>query len=135
MTEEHGNDELDKMLFANLVMMLSSSAMQQLGKLVNPETKKSEVNLEAAQLTIDMLSMLKNKTRGNLSKEEDGMLNGILSSLQMNYVETAASAPSKPVEPPNEEPPANETAKASEPTEPKKSAEKRDPKYHKTYGS
>ena len=81
--------DMNKMLFLNLVMMLSSSAMQQLGKLVNPVTQKTEVNLEGAQVSIEMLVMLKEKTKGNLDDEETKMLNDILTSLQMNYVETA----------------------------------------------
>ena len=122
--------ETNKVLFSNLVMMLSTSAMQQLGKLVNPATGKAEVNLEAAQFTIDMLSMIKEKTKGNLDGDEDNLLTHVLSTLQMDYVEVARSAP--PAAAPGAEPPA-----ASEPpSSPGQPAEeKKDPKYRKSYGA
>lgn len=85
--------DMNKILFANLVMMLSSSAMQQLGKLVNPLTNKTEVSLEGARMTIDMLEMLKAKTEGNLDAEEAKMMKEILSTLQINYVETSQNPP------------------------------------------
>jgi len=136
--------ELHKILFSNLVMMLSSSAMQQLGKIVNPMTGKSEVSLEGAQVTIDMLEMLSTKTQGNLDNEEVRLLGDILSSLQMNYVETAKSAPQQappdtPAEPQaaaSPEPQAESDPSADEPQVEIKSGDKGDePKYHKSYGS
>ena len=74
MTDTPNDANMNKALFANLVMMLSSSAMQQLGKLVNPLTGKTEVHLEGAQVSIDMLAMIQSKTEGNLDDEEKQML-------------------------------------------------------------
>ena len=65
MSDETAGSQESKALFANLVMMLSTSAMQQLGMIENPITKQAEVNLQGAQLSIDMLSMLRDKTTGN----------------------------------------------------------------------
>ena len=115
----------DNILFTNLIMMLSTSTMQNLGKLVNPMTNKPELNLEIAQLTIDMLEMLRNKTKGNLDKDEEKFLGGVLSSLQMNYVETEKSAPAKAVE-----------AEKQKPADKPKEADTKDDqaKYHKSYG-
>ena len=96
MSDNTRKDEMNKALFANIVMMLGSSAMQQLGKLMNPLSGKTEVSLEGAQITIDMLAMLREKTKGNLDRDEDKMLNDLLSSLQLNYVETAAEEEKKP---------------------------------------
>lgn len=87
--------EMNKILFANLIMMLSSSAMQQLGKLVNPVTGKTELQLDGARMTIDMLEMLKEKSTGNLDAEEEKMMKEILSTLQLNYVETSKNPPAK----------------------------------------
>ncbi|MEI6563143.1 MAG: DUF1844 domain-containing protein [bacterium] len=98
--------DMNKALFMELAIMLSSSAMQQLGKIINPMTGKTEIHLEAAQATIDMLEMLEAKTRGNLDREEERLIKNTLTALQMNYVETSASAqtakitPEKPSEPP-----------------------------------
>lgn len=87
--------DMNKAMFMELIMMLSSSAMQQLGKIINPMTGKTELHLEAAQATIDMLEMLEAKTKGNLDREEDRMIKNILTSLRMNYVETSATASAK----------------------------------------
>ncbi len=73
--------------FVNLVISLSQAAMQQLGKIANPLTGKVERNLDQAKLTIDMLEMLKEKTKGNLTKEEEKMIKEILANLQLNYVD------------------------------------------------
>ena len=52
------SSEMHKAMFMQLVVMLSSSAMHHLGKIINPATGKTELNLEAAQATIDMVEMI-----------------------------------------------------------------------------
>ena len=88
-------EEINKTMFLHLVMMLSSSAMQQLGKLVNPAIGKTQVNLEGAQFTIDLLDALAAKTKGNLDKDEQRLLTETLMTLKMNFVETMESTPDK----------------------------------------
>ena len=83
--------DMNKALFLNLVTMLSMSAMQQMGKIINPMTGKTEVNLEGVQTTIDMLDMLEAKSRGNRDADEDKVLKDTLTMLKMNYVETKNS--------------------------------------------
>lgn len=145
MTDEAKKNEMNKALFSSLVMMLGSSAMQQLGKLVNPMTNQTEVNLEGAQMTIDMLDMLKDKTRGNLDTDEEKMFTDLLSSLQMNYVQTVQEQKSggQPEEPettpeaPTPEDPATEDAPADKDagdSPDDKKPDPKDPKYHKSYG-
>jgi hypothetical protein len=73
-----------------LILGLQSSAWMLLGKVANPITGKEERNLEAAKATIDTLLMLKDKTKGNLSKNEDDLLSNILQQLQLNYVDEAS---------------------------------------------
>jgi hypothetical protein len=77
--------------FLQLVLSLEASAMQQMGKLQNPITGKTESNLELAKATIDMLSMIEKKTEGNLSEDEDRLLKRILYQLRMNYVDELKS--------------------------------------------
>ena len=135
---------MNKALFLNLVMMLGSTAMQQLGKIVSPLSGKAEVDLRGAQASIDMLSMLQAKSEGNLDSDETRMLGDTLSSLQMNYVETARSAEAQPSADPAEAPTeatgedAGEEAPEAEATDaPEASAtegESKDPKFHKSYG-
>jgi len=132
MTEDNKNDHIHKALFTSLVAMLASSAMQQLGKLVNPMTNQTEVNLEGAQVSIDMLEMLQKKTEGNLDEDEDRMLTDALSSLHMNYVQTSQAAPAEET---GEEQPATETGdQAPEQDLETPEGDPKDPKYHKSYG-
>lgn len=77
----------DEALFIGLVSMLSQGALQHLGKIADPSTGKAEKNLEGARISIDLLVMIKNKTRGNLSADEEKFLSSTLAHLQLNYVE------------------------------------------------
>jgi hypothetical protein len=81
--------EINPYLF-NLVTMFSSSAWCQLGKMQNPVSGKIENDLKGAQVTIDMLIMLRDKTKGNLTKKEEEMLSSTISNLQINYADEAA---------------------------------------------
>ncbi len=74
-------------LFSLLVTQLTTSAWVQLGKIPDPVSGKIQRNLEAASLSIDILDVLAEKTRGNLTTEEQQLLDGSLSQLKLNYVE------------------------------------------------
>jgi len=71
----------------NLVMSFYFACWQQLGKVVNPVTNKIEKNLEQAKYSIDMLIILRDKTKGNLSSEEEKTLQEAIANLQLNYVD------------------------------------------------
>lgn len=73
--------------FVSLVMMLASACWQQLGKVPNPVSGKTEMELEHARITIELLTMLRDKTRGNLTVDEDQMLTNTISDLQLNYAD------------------------------------------------
>jgi len=75
-----------KELFLALVHSFQSAAMQQLGKILNPFTQQIERDLPQAQLSIDMLAMLQERTSGNLTPEESRFLAHVLRELQLNYV-------------------------------------------------
>ena len=75
------------MLFMSLVLSLSQAAMQHMGKVTNPLTGEIERNLEQAKVTIDMMEMLKEKSKGNLVKEEEKFIGETLATLQLNYVD------------------------------------------------
>ncbi len=55
----------------------------------NPQTGKSEKNLKVAKETIDILEMLKEKTKGNLTKEEGELFDHILYEVRMGYMEVS----------------------------------------------
>ena len=73
-------------LFMTLISSLASQAWIQLGKIKNPATDKLEKNLDAASMSIDMLAMLKEKTKNNLEDYETQMLDKSLNDLKMNFV-------------------------------------------------
>jgi hypothetical protein len=75
--------------FIEFVMMQAQNAALFLGQIPNPQTGKGEVNLELAKMFIDQLSMIQEKTRGNLMNEETAVLRNTLSNLQMAFVEVS----------------------------------------------
>ncbi len=89
MAEQFTREQMFEALFFNLVMMFHTSAMQHMGKLKNPLTDKIERDLLQAQMSIDMLDMLKAKTKGNLSENESRFLDRMISELKLNYVDEA----------------------------------------------
>ena len=74
--------------------MFHTSAMQGLGKMADP-TGKINKNLEYVSQTIDLIEMLKEKTKGNISTDIEKMLDGMLSELRLNYVDEKSKAPEK----------------------------------------
>jgi hypothetical protein len=75
--------------FFQLVVSLQMAAMQNLGKIASPVSGEVERNLEQAKVSIDMLAMLDEKTKGNLTDEEKKLLEKSLYELRMNYVDEA----------------------------------------------
>mgnify|MGYP000603720836 FL=1 len=72
--------------FSTFIMSLTSSAFYHLGDMPDPSTGKKEVNLPAVQQTIDMLIMLREKTKGNLKEDEKKHLEQLVYELQVKYV-------------------------------------------------
>ena len=73
--------------FSALVMSLYTQALIALGGIENPVTGKREKDLPQARWTIDLLGILEDKTRGNLSNDEKNILEANLYQLRMRYVE------------------------------------------------
>lgn len=76
--------------------MFQTLAFQQLGKLMNPITGKMERDLHQARITIDMLQMIREKTAGNVTDREKGLLDGVLMDLQLNYIDELNRGEEKP---------------------------------------
>ena len=72
--------------FSTFIMSLTSSAFYHLGDMPDPSTGKKEVNLPAVQQTIDMLGMLREKTKGNLKEDEEKLIEQLIYELQVKYV-------------------------------------------------
>lgn len=81
------NEALPGVDFATFVLSLSHSALVHLGEAPNPETGGVEKNLPLARQTIDLIAMLEDKTKGNLTGDEERLIGQILFDLRMRYVE------------------------------------------------
>jgi len=75
--------------FASFVVGLSTEALALMGEMPHPATGERMNDLLGAQQLIDIIGILQDKTRGNLSRDEDALLDAILFDLRMKYVEKA----------------------------------------------
>jgi outer membrane biosynthesis protein TonB len=78
-------------LFSDLVVNLASQAAMYMGLVDNPLAPKMPTDIHAARQMIDILGMLQQKTRGNLTADEDVLLERILTDLRMQYVAMATT--------------------------------------------
>ena len=95
--------ELPKADFKTLISVLASQAIMGLGAMGDPKTNRVVVDLPGAQFSIDLLGVVEEKTKGNLSEEEASELRQILAELQARFVQIsqliakqAFSAPTSP---------------------------------------
>ncbi len=87
--EKQARGPLPQGNFAALISMLTTQALFALGLLQVKGQEKKEPDLEMAKYNIDMLETLEEKTKGNLSKEEETVLANTLNELRMGYVKVA----------------------------------------------
>jgi hypothetical protein len=129
--------------FIEFIMMQAQNAALFLGQIPNPQTGQGEVNLELAKMFIDQLGMIQEKTRGNLTNEEAGVLRNTLSNLQMAFVEvsqekregkTEAAPEPAPTAETTEPAAAPTTEKTEAPAPPSGESESRK-KFTKSYGA
>jgi|SRR5579872_389142 len=80
-------EEILSALFANMVIQQTNMAMMLLGKVAHPETGQFVQDVEASRMFIDQLEMIEAKTKGNLNKQEEGLLKQALAALHMAFVE------------------------------------------------
>lgn len=79
-----GNVKID---FSTLILSFASAAMISLGEVPDPATGRTSKNIELARQNIDILSLLQLKTKGNLSPEEENLIESVLYKLRLGYVE------------------------------------------------
>ena len=84
-----GEDTLPATDFATFVLSLSHSGLVHLGDAPDPSSGKPTVNAAMAKQTIDLLLVLQEKTAGNLTGEEERLLDQVLYDLRMRYVEVS----------------------------------------------
>jgi hypothetical protein len=90
--EEHIQPGEADFRFLALVMSLATAAWSQLGKIPHPNTQKIEKDVEQAQITIDFLRMLLEKTEGNLKSKEQELLANTVTDLELNFADEVAKA-------------------------------------------
>ena len=86
-------NENKQMLFVQLISSLHGAALMHMGKIKNPATDKLERNLAQAEMTIEMLDMLKDRTQGNLTSDEEKFFTTVISELKLNYVDEKSKEP------------------------------------------
>jgi len=86
MTLKNGKCVMPDVTFTSFFMALNSSVLYHLGELADPETGVEQKNMMLAKHTIDTMSMLQAKTRGNLSSEEMELVENSLYDLKMRFV-------------------------------------------------
>lgn len=94
--------EKNDQILMQLIYMFHTSAMQGLGKIADPTGQVSR-NLEYVSQTIDLMEMLKVKTRGNVTEDIAKLLDGMLSELRLNYIDEKAKPENKVEETKNED--------------------------------
>ncbi len=75
--------------FSSLVLPFFTQALVSLGQVEDPESGKPEKNLELVKRLIDLLDLMKDRTNGNLKKEEEQFLDSCLHQLKLSYMEKA----------------------------------------------
>ena len=77
--------------FSTFLLGLASSTLIHLGVTPNPETGSVQISIELAQQTMDLLDLLRAKTRGNLTAEEEQLFQSMLTDLKLRFVEALRS--------------------------------------------
>jgi hypothetical protein len=78
--------------FSTFLFSISSTALLHFGDFPDPTTNRKEKNLPMVKQSIDIIGMLKEKTKGNLTPEEDNLIDNILYDLRMRYIQEVNQA-------------------------------------------
>jgi hypothetical protein len=81
--------ELPGIDFSSFILSLSTSVLVHLGEVPDPLTQKPDRHLPLAKQTIDLLGMLKEKTQGNLTQDEEKLMDHLLADLRWRYIREA----------------------------------------------
>ena len=90
--DESGKCVMPDVTFASLVLSLNTTALFHMGELAHPESGETTVDLSLVKHTIDTLRLLRDKTTGNLDRDESELLNNLLYDLKMRFVKAKDDA-------------------------------------------
>lgn len=83
---KEGRCVMPEVTFPAFVMSLNTSALYHLGEIADPGTGKTIIDLDLARHAIDTLALIQSKTKGNLSSDEDALLENILYDIKIRFV-------------------------------------------------
>jgi len=86
MKESNENAEAEPVAFTSFIMSLATQVLVQLGEMPPPQGMEIPLDLEAARQTIDIMTMLQRRTKGNLSAEETRFMEEVLHSLRISFI-------------------------------------------------
>ncbi|MDA0739790.1 MAG: DUF1844 domain-containing protein [Nitrospirae bacterium] len=89
MASDHIHDQAPPLNFSSFIFSLSSSALMLMGEKLSPDQPSTPVNLPQAKEIVDILSILDEKTKGNLTPEEAAVMKDMLYTLRMKFVQAA----------------------------------------------
>jgi len=84
--EEKGSAPLPEINFSSFLLSLSSSVLLHLGEIADPQSGEKKKDLVLAKQSIDIINLLQEKTKGNLTQEEEKLLEHLLYDLRMRFV-------------------------------------------------
>lgn len=87
MTEEQAETPLHEATLSMLVMSIATSAAMALGLTPNPQTQEVKVDKNLAKFNIDLLLVIQTKSKGNLTSDEEKLLQSLISDLQMKFLQ------------------------------------------------
>ena len=83
---------LPEATFMTFIAGMGTQALVHLGAVPDPTSGQTQIQIQAAKYTIDMLGVIEEKTAGNLTADEKRQLDGLLYELRMRYVNVAGGA-------------------------------------------
>jgi len=91
MNEERIKETEKSMVFFDLLVLLRELVRSQLGIVTNPQTGETHRDIDSARRLVDMIIVLKEKTNGNISEQEDRVLTNLISELQIACVKAESA--------------------------------------------
>jgi len=91
--KKDGKCVMPEVTFTAFIMSMNTSALFHLGEISDPASGEKQMDLVLAQHSIDILALLEEKTKGNLTEEEQDLLKHVLYDLKMRYVRIVSESP------------------------------------------